>query len=188
MDERLLNTVNEEGEVTGVATREAIHQEGLLHPEIHVWFYTPQGEVVFQHRAKDKDTWPDLLDATVGGHVEIGDTYEKTALKEALEETGVSIPLDALTFITTTITKHHDTGTGRTNHARRNVYAYRYGGALEDLRVEEGKALGFVALPFNEVLDPASPHRSKIIPSILEETGLGIIRSIQSLYENHSVR
>lgn len=60
--------------------RENIHNQGLLHREIHVWFYTPKGEIIFQHRAKDKDTYPDLLDATVGGHVEINSDYENTAL------------------------------------------------------------------------------------------------------------
>ena len=76
-DNRRLNIVNEEGEIVGVETREDIHNQGLLHRECHVWFYTPAGEIIFQHRAKDKDTYPDLLDATVGGHVEIGSDYDR---------------------------------------------------------------------------------------------------------------
>ena len=61
-----------------------MHKKGLLHPEIHVWFYTPDKEIIFQHRAKNKDTYPDLLDATVGGHVDIGEYVDKAALRETL--------------------------------------------------------------------------------------------------------
>jgi len=47
-------------------------KKGCFIEKIHVWFVTPDGEIIFQRRAKDKDTYPDLLDATVGGHVEPG--------------------------------------------------------------------------------------------------------------------
>jgi len=98
-DNRKLNIVDEDGKIIGVETRENIHNQGLLHREIHVWFYTPKGEIIFQHREKDKDTYPDLLDATVGGHVEIGFDYENTALQELSEETGIKAEKNNLTFI-----------------------------------------------------------------------------------------
>src|ERR1035437_3863166 len=85
----LLDIINENDVVIGQDTRENVHKKGLLHREIHVWFITPDGQMIFQHRAKDKDTYPDLLDATVGGHVEPGATYEETAIKEMEEETGL---------------------------------------------------------------------------------------------------
>src|SRR3990167_4461167 len=100
-DDRKLNIVGEDGEVIGEATREDIHKQGLLHREIHVWFFTPKDEIIFQHRAKDKDTYPDLLDATVGGHVEIGSDYEDSALKEMEEETGIKANKNDLHFIET---------------------------------------------------------------------------------------
>ena len=70
-----LNIVDDNDNIIGQKTREEIHQQGLLHQEIHVYFITPNKEIIFQHRAEDKDTYPDLLSATVGGHVDIGDTY-----------------------------------------------------------------------------------------------------------------
>jgi ADP-ribose pyrophosphatase YjhB (NUDIX family) len=33
---------------------------------------------------------------TVGGHVEIGDSYEETAVKEILEETGLKVDISQL--------------------------------------------------------------------------------------------
>ncbi|MBU0636967.1 NUDIX domain-containing protein [Patescibacteria group bacterium] len=61
--------------------------------------YTPKGEIIFQHREKDKDTYPDLLDATVGGHVEIGSDYENSAFQELEEETGIKATKDNFAFI-----------------------------------------------------------------------------------------
>src|SRR3989338_9985388 len=106
-DDRKLNIVDEAGNIIGIDSRENIHQQGLLHRETHVWFYTPKGEIIFQHRAKDKDTYPDLLDATVGGHVEIGSDYLKTALAEVAEETGLKIAADDLRFITMVRSKNY---------------------------------------------------------------------------------
>jgi isopentenyldiphosphate isomerase len=181
MDMRILNLINEKGDILGEATRQEIHEKGLLHAEVHVWFYTPDGQLIFQHRAKDKDTWPDLLDATVGGHVEIGDTYEQTALKEAEEETGAHIKPEDLIFLRTTITNSHDDVTGMTNHPRRNVYAYCYKGRLEDLKIEEGKALGFETWPIDKLLNLSKEEAAKFIPSILDGTGIEIIKQIQEL-------
>ena len=76
-DNRKLNIVGEQGKIISEETSESIHNKGLLHREIHIWFYAPESEIIFQHREKDKDTYPDLLDATVGGHVEIGSDLVK---------------------------------------------------------------------------------------------------------------
>lgn len=63
----MLEVVDENDNIIGFETRAKVHEQGLLHREIHIFFITPNGEVIFQHRAKDKDTYPDKLDATVGG-------------------------------------------------------------------------------------------------------------------------
>ena len=90
----MLEVIEENDNVVGLETRVKIHQDGLLHREIHIWFLTPKAEIIFQHRAKDKDTYPDKLDATVGGHVEPKMSYEETAVKECKEETGIDIDLN----------------------------------------------------------------------------------------------
>src|SRR3989338_6803770 len=109
-----LNVIDEQGNVIGEDTRENVHQKGLLHREIHVWFYAPDGKIIFQHRAKDKDTFPDMLDATVGGHVEIGSNFEDTAIKEMVEETGVSAVKSDLKLVKTVRSNHFDEATGKT--------------------------------------------------------------------------
>ena len=123
-----LEVINENDQVIGLETREKIHKDGLLHREIHIWFLTPKAEIVFQHRAKDKDTYPDKLDATVGGHVEPKMSYEETAVKECKEETGIDIDLKNLVFLRKMRKKSFDEATGLTNNTIRSQYAYLYDG------------------------------------------------------------
>lgn len=177
----MLNVLNEQGEIVGTASREDIHKEGLLHAEAHVWFYTPDGKIIWQLRSKDKDTFPDLLDATVGGHVEIGDTYEQTAAKEAREETGVDISQEDLIFLRTTITKSYDEATGTTNHPRRNVYAYCFRGKIEDLRIEPGASQGFEAWPIEALMNLSPEESRRFIPSLIDENGMETIEQIRNL-------
>lgn len=177
----ILSVVDENDNVIGQATRKEIHEKGLLHREIHVWFITPNGEIIFQHRAKDKDTFPDLLDATVGGHVEVGDSYEKTAFKEMEEETGVKGDPKDLHFITKFAKRSYDPATKTTNNTIRAQYAYVYRGNLSDLKVEEGKALGFEAWPIDKLPHLEEKDRKKFIPLILGSDMLALFEQMKKL-------
>ena len=46
----LLEIVDEQDNVVGIETREKIHQQGLLHREIHIWVTNEKGEILFQRR------------------------------------------------------------------------------------------------------------------------------------------
>jgi isopentenyldiphosphate isomerase len=177
----ILNIVDQDDRVIGLATRKEIHEKGLLHREIHVWFITPKGEIIFQHRAKDKDTYPDLLDATVGGHVEIGDNYEKTALKEMEEETGVHGNPQDIHLMKKFLKRSEDKVTGMINNTIRAQYAYVYPGKVDDLRVEEGKALGFEAWPIDQLSRLSDEDRKKFIPLILEPDMLALFQRMKAL-------
>lgn len=165
----VLNIINEEGKVIGQDTRKNIHAKGLLHREIHVWFYTPKGEIIFQHRTKNKDTFPDMLDATVGGHVEIGDDFEDTALKEMVEETGVVVTKDKLKLIKTVRSNHVDPTTGKINNVIRKVFAYKFEGDSANLRVEDGLGEGFEVWPIAKLETVSQADAQRFIPSLLNE-------------------
>jgi isopentenyldiphosphate isomerase len=179
---RVLNIVDEEGKIIGEETRENIHKKGLLHREIHVWYYTSKKEIIFQLRGKHKDTFPNLLDATVGGHVELGESFEDAALKEMLEETGVKAKKDDLKQITTLRKKAKDNVTGMTNNALRNIYAYRYEGKLGDLEVEGDKGQGFEKYSIKRLLSGLTQEEKKrFIKSMLSEEYLDIYTKILAL-------
>ena len=165
----MLEIINENDEVIGLETRKKIHKEGLLHREIHIWFITPNREIIFQHRAKDKDTYPDKLDATVGGHVEPNDSYEKTAIKECKEETGLEIDLNKLLFLAKIRKESFDEKTGLKNNTIRAQYAYLYEGDISDLQVEEGKAEGFEKWKIDELENLSEINKNKFIELIFEE-------------------
>ncbi len=70
--------------------RRLAHKEGISHEGVHLWVIrTDKGpELLFQHRAADKDMYPDCLDITVGGHVPFGRLEDKIQ-KESYEEIGL---------------------------------------------------------------------------------------------------
>ena len=179
-DRRRLNIIDEAGNIIGeTLARTFISTDYSIRKSMSGLY--PNQEIIFQHRAKDKDTYPDLLDATVGGHVEIGDSYESTALKEIEEETGVKASLDNLTFIQVTKTKSYDQVSKASNHALRAVYAFRYDGKLEDLRVEKGKAIGFEAWSLEKLFNISEDDKKRFISTIFKKENLAIFKKIQNL-------
>lgn len=180
-DGNKLNVVDDAGNIVGVETRDKIHKEGLLHKEIHVWLCTPHGEILLQHRVKDKELFPDLLDASVGGHVEIGEEFKDAALKELREETGINANENELIFIQITNTKNSDSRTGNINNALRAVYAYKYAGKIDDLKIEEGKSQGFVALPIGQILGMSEEEKKRFCPDIFGDKSYDVLKKIQLL-------
>jgi isopentenyldiphosphate isomerase len=80
----------------GVATGKQIlkseaHKKGLYHPTVHIWFYTTDGLVLIQQRAKNKDTFPLHWDVSVAGHCAAGEAVQESAVREVDEEIGVLI-------------------------------------------------------------------------------------------------
>lgn len=97
MDERV-DVLDERGERTGrVALRSEAHRLGLWHRCFHCWILAPEGPYLFvQRRASGKDTWPDRLDVTVGGHLEAGESA-LDGLREVEEELGIKAEPGELT-------------------------------------------------------------------------------------------
>ena len=167
--EEFLEVVDENDNVIGLETRANVHKKGLLHREIHIFFLTPNGEIIFQHRGKDKDTYPDKLDATVGGHVDPGMTYDETAIKECKEETGIDMDKNKLLYLATMKKKSFDPATGATNNRIGNQYAYLYDGSINDLQIEEGKGEGFEAWNIDDLPHLSDDDKKRFLPIFIGE-------------------
>jgi isopentenyl-diphosphate Delta-isomerase len=178
--EELLEVIDEHDVVIGLETRATVHSLGLLHREIHIWFMTPQAEIIFQHRAKDKDTYPDKLDATVGGHVDPGMTYDQTAVKECFEETGVRLQESDLVLLTKMRKRAIDEATGAINNTLRAQYAYLYERPLTELVPEPGKSQGFEAWKIDTLTELSENDRARFIPLILSDEFLSLFRQARS--------
>jgi len=176
---QLLNIIDENDNIIGEGTREEIHKNGLLHREVHVWIFNDKEEILFQRRAAGADNFPNLLDASVGGHVEIGDSYEKTALKELREETGIKANKEDLIFLVKMHRSVFDEVTGVTNNAMRAVYAYRYNGGVEKLKPERG--VGFEFWLIKKMFNLNEEEKRKFIPGVLSKEFIEIFDAIDLL-------
>lgn len=86
-----LPLVDEEGHVTGKATRGQCHGGTMwLHPVVHLHVLNTRGELYLQHRPAWKDIQPDKWDTAVGGHVDLGETVGRALIREAREELGLT--------------------------------------------------------------------------------------------------
>lgn len=91
-DSELVDVVDEQDRVIGQATKKEAHAKGLRHRIVHVLVFNSKGDILLQTRAAHK-LGGGLLDVSVGGHVLVGESYEAAALREAMEELGISCTL-----------------------------------------------------------------------------------------------
>jgi isopentenyldiphosphate isomerase len=91
MQEEIFPLVDEDGNVTGQASRSKCHDGSKwLHPVIHLHIFNPAGELFLQQRSEAKDIQPGKWDTSVAGHIGLDETPGEAALREASEELGLS--------------------------------------------------------------------------------------------------
>lgn len=177
----LLNIVDENDNIIGSDTRKNVHKKGLLHREIHVWIYKKNGDILFQKRAMTKDTYPGLLAASVGGHVEPEESYEETALKELMEKTGIRARENEIEFIVKMRLKSFDPLTNMTNNTFRSVYAFLFDANKHRLELEKGEAISLEFWPINKILNMPEKDKSKFVPLLLSKKYEEVFRKIEKL-------
>lgn len=64
-----------------------------------IFIMNPDGKVWVPVRSMHKSIAPGGLDFSVGGHVESGETYEQTAIRELEEEAGIGASVEQLELI-----------------------------------------------------------------------------------------
>ena len=88
----MLPLVDEEGNITGAATRGECHGGSrLLHPVVHLHVFNSKGELYLQRRPEWKDIQPGKWDTAVGGHVDLGENVEQALMRETREEIGLEL-------------------------------------------------------------------------------------------------
>ncbi len=97
MSEEIFDVVNEHDEVVGKNTRREVHRLGLLHRAVHVLVFKADGEVFLQQRSMKKDRHPGVWDSSASGHVDSGEDYDTTAVREVWEEIGLDLRTQAAT-------------------------------------------------------------------------------------------
>lgn len=90
-NEEMFPVVDEEGNITGAATRGECHNGSkLLHPVVHLHVFNSRGELYLQKRPEWKDIQPGKWDTAVGGHIDLGESVEIALKREVQEELNIT--------------------------------------------------------------------------------------------------
>lgn len=80
--------------VIGQATRKECNSDPeLIHRAIFVLIFNDQNELLWQKRSHTKDVDPGKWVTSVSGHVNAGESYEESAVREVGEELGTDVSL-----------------------------------------------------------------------------------------------
>ena len=95
--DELVDVVDGDDQVIGVATRREMRAGRLRHRTAFVIVRASDGKVLIHRRAENKDVWPGKWDLAAGGVLGQGEAYEDGARRELLEELGIDgVPLRSL--------------------------------------------------------------------------------------------
>lgn len=107
-DDEMLEIVDEQGTVLGLAPRSELHRTpALLHRVVHILVFNDRGQLLLQKRSMHKDVAPGKWDTSVGGHVNPGEDVKGAALRELKEELGIA-QCDIQFLHTYIFSNHHE--------------------------------------------------------------------------------
>lgn len=89
--EEWFDVVNERDEPVRRALRRDVHAHGWLHRAVHILVFNAAGQVFLQKRSMLKDLSPGLWDSSCSGHVDAGEDYDTSAIRELGEEIGIHL-------------------------------------------------------------------------------------------------
>lgn len=90
--EEKVDILDESGSPTGrQLLKSEAHKQGLFHPTVHIWFYTPDARVLIQQRGAHKLAHPLLWDVSVAGHISAGESPQEAGIRETEEEIGLHL-------------------------------------------------------------------------------------------------
>lgn len=101
-NQEMFPIVDEEGNITGAATRGECHSGSkLLHPVVHLHVFNSKGELYLQKRPEWKDIQPGKWDTAAGGHVDLGESVDMALKREVQEELGITdfTPEHLITYV-----------------------------------------------------------------------------------------
>ncbi len=91
MTTEYLTVVDENDQPVNTLPRDEIHARGLRHRAVHILVFNQQQQLFLQKRSMLKDLNKGLWDTSAAGHVDNGEDYDISAIRETREELGIDI-------------------------------------------------------------------------------------------------
>lgn len=89
-NDEYFDVIDNTGSIIGKATRGECHgNTSLAHQVVHVLVFNSRGELFLQKRSMNKYIQPGKWDTSVGGHLNLGETFEEAVYREMKEELGI---------------------------------------------------------------------------------------------------
>ena len=134
------------------------HLRGIPHEGVHLWVMKKTGQetlVLFQKRASIKESYPDCLDITVGGHVPFGRSSDKIQ-KESMEEIGIAPPDEDLVDLG--YYRYEEWDRGMVHREFQRVYLYIDNRELDEYRFIDGEVEGIYAVRLDDFENMFAGH------------------------------
>ena len=90
------DVVDDSNQVIATASRHEVHTRKLNHRAVHIFVFNQLGELFLQKRSRWKDAHPLKWDSSASGHLNAGDNYDETAVREVTEELGVQTEVELI--------------------------------------------------------------------------------------------
>lgn len=176
----LLDIRDESGAVTGqVRERTLVHRDGDLHGTVHIWAVREGKEgsfdLLIQKRDQKKESYPGCYDISAAGHVQAGDGYPESALRELQEELGIRAQASDLEFAGYHSSYSEDVFRGNVFRERElsAVYIYRKAVDTEKLVLQKGEVESVRWMALEECIQAAEDNR---IPNCFHKDELEQVR------------
>lgn len=85
----LFDYVDKNDQIIGQTTYDDARSLGRIIRVAHNWIINDQGKILFQFRAAHKKSMPRRFDASTGGKVDAGESYDSAVTRETKEELGI---------------------------------------------------------------------------------------------------
>ena len=110
MKDELLDIVDQNDNVIGQKLRSEVYANKLSSFRVvNAFLINKQGKLWIPRRTKDKRIFPLYLDASMGGHVMAGESYEQALARELMEELRIDILTEPYEYVGSLNPRKHST-------------------------------------------------------------------------------
>lgn len=144
------DVLDENGNKTGkIKLRKDVHRDGDWHRVAHIWIINDRGEILLQRRCATKDSNPNMLDISVGGHLSAGDNSLNGAVREIKEEIGLDVDPSDLIFVKTIKYSARYTESFINNQFN-DIYFLRTNKDIDEMKFQESEISEIFFVPYKK--------------------------------------